>query len=62
VTIHLPMEPSGRRLTLAEACRQRGRPLHQASAVPFEVNIHLHWAGVATDRRCTSDRSLESST
>jgi hypothetical protein len=59
LTIHVPMEPGGRRLTLVEVCKQRGRPVHHASAVPFEVNMHLHWA---TDRWGAGDRSLESTT
>ena len=62
LTIHVPMEPSGRRLPLADAWSQQGCPVHHELAVPFDVKMLLRWARVATDGWRASDRLLESST
>ena len=60
-TMHVPKEPGVKRLIPAEVRKQRRRPAHHAPVVVFEVDMHLYWTGVATDRWCTSNRSLESS-
>jgi alkylation response protein AidB-like acyl-CoA dehydrogenase len=59
LTMAVPQELGGRRLSLAEVCREQRNLAYYAHATALAVNMHLYWTGMAADLWRMGDKSLE---
>src|SRR5580692_238394 len=55
----VPVELGGAGFTLAQMAREKRRLAYYAPATALAVNMHIYWAGLASDLWRRGDKSLE---